>query len=217
MCLPCPVCNQQTFDSCVAMLKRLIQVANDSLICPVCRETFIGLDKFTIHLFSHTDHKSEPDTEELTKISRTKIKCDARSPANRENGGIQCDTCGFYFENSSTLEMHTKLIHNSSKNNDKNGNSKYPCHLCSKSFKMRGSLMVHLRMVHFGIVPPLGKQEKLEAGIDNEEVGESIKDPPAAISESNVKQWSCDICKKSFTTKYFLKKHKRLHTGTVVY
>ncbi|XP_050729827.1 zinc finger protein 628-like isoform X2 [Eriocheir sinensis] len=31
-------------------------------------------------------------------------------------------------------------------------------------------------------------------------------------SDSN-KQWECDVCKKSFTTKYFLKKHKRLHTG----
>ncbi|CAL4122397.1 unnamed protein product [Meganyctiphanes norvegica] len=31
------------------------------------------------------------------------------------------------------------------------------------------------------------------------------------------KQWECDICKKSFTTKYFLKKHKRLHTGETPY
>ncbi|XP_055635844.1 zinc finger protein Xfin [Toxorhynchites rutilus septentrionalis] len=34
--------------------------------------------------------------------------------------------------------------------------------------------------------------------------------------ESN-KQWECDVCLKSFTTKYFLKKHKRLHTGEMPY
>uniref|UniRef100_A0A182M760 C2H2-type domain-containing protein n=1 Tax=Anopheles culicifacies TaxID=139723 RepID=A0A182M760_9DIPT len=29
----------------------------------------------------------------------------------------------------------------------------------------------------------------------------------------NTKQWECEVCRKSFTTKYFLKKHNRLHTG----
>ncbi|KAJ8871079.1 hypothetical protein PR048_027383 [Dryococelus australis] len=31
------------------------------------------------------------------------------------------------------------------------------------------------------------------------------------------KQWECDVCCKLFTTKYFLKKHKRLHTGEMPY
>ncbi|XP_066261642.1 zinc finger protein 664-like isoform X2 [Euwallacea similis] len=31
------------------------------------------------------------------------------------------------------------------------------------------------------------------------------------------KQWTCDVCAKMFTTKYFLKKHKRLHTGEMPY
>ncbi len=33
---------------------------------------------------------------------------------------------------------------------------------------------------------------------------------------NNSKHWECEICHKSFTTKYFLKKHNRLHTGTLV-
>lgn len=31
------------------------------------------------------------------------------------------------------------------------------------------------------------------------------------------KQWGCDVCSKMFTTKYFLKKHKRLHSGEMPY
>ena len=31
------------------------------------------------------------------------------------------------------------------------------------------------------------------------------------------KCWECDVCRKTFTTKYFLRKHKRLHTGDYSY
>ena len=40
--------------------------------------------------------------------------------------------------------------------------------------------------------------------------------PPLNTSSSSQKQWQCDICLKTFTTKYFLKKHNRLHTGLVI-
>lgn len=44
-------------------------------------------------------------------------------------------------------------------------------------------------------------------------------DASAATTEygSSPKNWECDVCAKLFTTKYFLKKHKRLHTGEMPY
>lgn len=86
---------------------------------------------------------------------------------------IRCDICGFVFDDSSILGIHHQLVHcmesgsetpshrMESSNGSKQGRllderRQFPCHLCSKAFKMRGSLMVHLRVAHSsGIAPGL--------------------------------------------------------------
>ncbi|XP_052869213.1 zinc finger protein ZFP2 [Anopheles cruzii] len=45
----------------------------------------------------------------------------------------------------------------------------------------------------------------------------SLPSSPQQLSHDHPKQWECDVCRKSFTTKYFLKKHNRLHTGEMPY
>ena len=96
--------------------------------------------------------------------------------------------------------------------------------------------MVHLRMVH----PENGcsvdsKTDILQKDIvSNDSTSSNFISKPAdakvivKIDEVNNnisnnspntsnKQWECDICRKMFTTKYFLKKHKRLHTGMIIF
>jgi hypothetical protein len=80
-------------------------------------------------------------------------------------GVIRCDICGFAFEDSSILAIHHQLVHSMESRSEtrshrieasdgcKQGHTlgekhQFPCHLCSKAFKMRGSLMVHLRVAH---------------------------------------------------------------------
>jgi hypothetical protein len=87
-------------------------------------------------------------------------------PAGKQDKEIiRCDICGFTFEDSSILAIHHQLVHCmesgsetpshriQSSNGSKQGRPsdercQFPCHLCSKAFKMRGSLMVHLRVAH---------------------------------------------------------------------
>lgn len=142
----------------------------------------------------------------------------------------RCNICGFHFPDHNILLLHKQLVHMI---NEKDLNiipenllKNYSCHLCSKIFKMRGSLMVHMRVAHMGCnLGSLAKDEQIEF-IFNENkyncptCGKKFKKEQHVMQHlktHEAKQWECDICSKMFTTKYFLKKHKRLHSGEMPY
>lgn len=63
----------------------------------------------------------------------------------------RCNICGFHFPDTNILALHKQLVHEQdSSNSPEKVPKNYYCHLCSKVFKMRGSLMVHMRVAHIG-------------------------------------------------------------------
>lgn len=418
--LPCPLCCQPNFPSVDSLRTSLVSVTNRPLNCPICKDVLLGLDKLTIHLFSHSmqtsvqkqpiddDHdqqqqqikqepirqlmqstdqssvlqyhhqldqiapnqqplSNQPVFQASTKIDTLNSPIKTEAPNNNKqqtletplkairlrrrrikpikvetentylNNGLyttandqvpQCHVCGFAFRTHELQQMHMRLVHeifpdtlaaviNEHNDGDStenylgqisgiliNGN-RFQCHLCTKYFKMKGSLRLHLRVVHGVFATTAASQHQLlssscdrsttnialplsgpfEAiGLEysdrntnetNEHlaietaalslststsslsptIGNAItiassttstsfiptndnlsnaktEDTPILLNNNNssnshddsnnsenntstdAKLWDCDICAKSFTTKYFLKKHKRLHTGT---
>ena len=142
----------------------------------------------------------------------------------------RCDICGFHFPDYNILFLHKQLVHMIDEKDlhaiPENFLKNYSCHLCSKVFKMRGSLMVHMRVAHMGYnLGSLAKGGQVEL-ISNENkyncptCGKTFKKEQHVIQHlktHEAKQWECDVCSKMFTTKYFLKKHKRLHSGEMPY
>ncbi|XP_015433369.1 PREDICTED: zinc finger protein 354B-like [Dufourea novaeangliae] len=151
-------------------------------------------------------------------------------PLPTEEKTEHCNICGFHFPDYNILLLHKQLVHTINEKDldiiPENFLKSYSCHLCSKIFKMRGSLMVHMRVAHMGYnLGSLAKGGQVEL-IFNENkyncptCGKIFKKEQHVIQHlktHEAKQWECDVCSKMFTTKYFLKKHKRLHSGEMPY
>lgn len=278
--LPCPVCSHTgIFNTAQALKDRLIYVSTHSISCPVCQEEVLGLDKLTIHLFSHLkvmpakedlevkttslqktkntviEHhkkkKSIPKNKTAVSTGNTQVKfvkiypklpviaintmpiIDIRSNGDgkrivnhnslympsvkAETPSLQstsskCDICGLHFVDLTILRMHKCLIHNIDDNVNQEF-TRYNCHICTKSFKMRGSLMVHLRVAHYGFHCNKNEDQNIKESCKETNEHDAIENKQVEVERNDCKQWQCDVCHKSFTTKYFLKKHKRLHTG----
>ncbi|XP_053690794.1 zinc finger protein ZFP2 [Sabethes cyaneus] len=338
--LSCPLCCQSNFPNIDALRISLLKVTSRPLKCPICAEQLLGLDKLTIHLFGHSilgqeeeripevvEEKKKPTITASLKNVR-KPKKEATTSAGGTNNGnhrekqtvnkVKCDICADEFSDHNFLKMHKSVFHEfpatPSGNEPKD---LFQCSMCPKAFRMKGSLKIHMRVVHLGCQkkysqsstdcatsqlpvttsttttsvyqyqdvmqfdvqsnrqlmsaqnqsqpPPLTPTVSLSAPmgqpqiikiLDPRQLAEFIYvanqqqhqivehatpngSPPSAASpvghfsdvpspslpspqsmgtipETN-KQWECDVCLKSFTTKYFLKKHKRLHTGEMPY
>ncbi|XP_055382823.1 glutamate receptor ionotropic, kainate 2-like [Condylostylus longicornis] len=193
----------------------------------------------------------------------------------------RCDICGITFSSVDVFKKHVQVMHQIPlETNDFNstnpkltttvvnnyGQGLYQCHLCSKSYKIKARLRLHLKVKHCLNINPVNKNNnncnenneniknnatklkicekirilttnlkatntnvvttattaepiKIEAiDINNDEIGnENLQDIQIVKPEPIPKPWKCDICSKFYTTKYFLKKHKRIHTGETPY
>ncbi|KAF5275678.1 hypothetical protein FQA39_LY06790 [Lamprigera yunnana] len=200
--LSCPLCSKPHFEGVSSLRTTLISAATTNIPCPVCNELLLGLDKLTIHLFSHIGDNKVLQTKNMDLTSLPEDMGD-------ENA-LKCDICNFEFSDSTILELHRQLLHQTlfRKHNKYN----YNCHLCQKQFRMRGSLMIHLRVAHFNYLQ--SNCRKVNTDITNDVPQLQNAEKRKGVQDKN---WECDVCSKLFTTKYFLKKHKRLHTGEMPY
>lgn len=363
--LPCPLCCQTNFPSVDSLRISLVSVSSRLLPCPICHEMLMGLDKLTIHLFSHTilsgngvaetppssnlhrppSAHHHPPAQHVDRATIAPSPSPSQPQPPRRIEAPRCQVCGCTFRNHELHQMHMQLIHDitiadalddassdgesgacmmsdaaddagapPTSNNDDASDAfyaplpssssnhhqrqaagggqqqqqqqpciktaattpRFQCHLCPKSFKLKGSLRVHLRVVHMAdgtpflvaggdastssqstavvcTIPIVYEAATTASASDAHHQhlarsivvsmggvgaggcggvgGGALVSTPASSSSGwpevgcamdrngssgvgeSMKLWECDICAKWFTTKYFLKKHKRLHTG----
>lgn len=206
--------------------------------------------------------KKEPKQKQRNKVM--KISTNTITTTSQSDANYKCEICGFVFVDENLLNLHLSLVHNFMPSSEVQStekiesNEKFNCHLCKKSFKMKGALRIHIRVAHLrfhdqnqkqiNIADYLKSQKTItqctlktemlslqeprspndaiyQASITSSPVsylapspqyssgGEQKETKSKSSSEKPAKTFECEECKKKFTTKYFLKKHARLHSG----
>ncbi len=177
---------------------------------------------------------SNPQSPNTDNVDTTK---------EQSSGGpkqVQCQMCGWNFDNESFLQLHIVLMH--SKRNqailqrrvrrvvedykcrDCNNASfkvyeeyvnhlrlvhndhRFVCHICAKIFKLRGSLLVHLRVVH----NPMG-DGGYHCKVCNRKFTNKHRRDVHEMKHTDTRQFECAKCGMSFEEKSEFEVHMETH------
>ncbi|PZC87211.1 hypothetical protein B5X24_HaOG201447 [Helicoverpa armigera] len=224
-CLPCPVCAHiGVFESVQSLRDRLIHVSTNKLLCPVCQEEVFGLDKLTIHLFSHvkllttkSKEKEMPmvineiaNSENQAKPQQKKPKSCVvknKSPSSATNAPVKFVKI---YPKLPVIAVNTVPVVDISRNTEgSEGETPYACTQCNKTFTFQQSYHKHL-LYHNDEKPHTCSY-----------CGRAFKELSTLHNHQRIhtgeKPFSCETCGKCFRQRVSYLVHRRIHTGVMPY
>ncbi|XP_026746411.1 zinc finger protein Xfin isoform X2 [Trichoplusia ni] len=223
--LPCPVCSHNSvFDSVQTLRDRLIHVSTNKILCPVCQEEVFGLDKLTIHLFSHVklltkgveekdrvppskDKANLPNqsTAQLKKPKTSVVK--NKTPSSATNTPVKFVKI---YPKLPVVSVNTIPVIDMSRNKESvQGETPYACTQCNKTFTFQQSYHKHL-LYHNDEKPHTCTY-----------CGRAFKELSTLHNHQRIhtgeKPFSCETCGKCFRQRVSYLVHRRIHTGVMPY
>ncbi|KAH8307758.1 hypothetical protein KR044_012674 [Drosophila immigrans] len=198
MTVLCPLCAVPSFNSIDALQQRLIKAANGPLACPFpnCKELFLGLDKLTIHLFSHTSLMTTSTPETVAKTEPQPTATAAREAASASAPAASVATSLPSSVNAAPKRRGKK---SRAKTVEQAVVAPPPttpparCEICEFNFRNDELRDIHFRLVH--------------------ENGEGSEQAAGAAGQQQQEPYKCHLCSKTFRMKGSLRVHlKVLHT-----
>ncbi|XP_051539050.1 PR domain zinc finger protein 14-like [Myxocyprinus asiaticus] len=128
---------------------------------------------------------------------------DDNEPLQTEDSaeGFKCDRCGKVFAYEYYRDKHLKYTRCVDQ-----GDRKYPCHLCNRSFEKRDRLRIHILHVH-------EKHRPHKCSVCGKSFSQSSSLNKHMRVHSGERPYKCVYCNKAFTASSILRTHIRQHSG----
>ena len=162
--------------------------SESSVHCELCgwnfdNEKFLQLHKVLMHSPHRTRlNDCHPDDSRLRRLKNE----------------FRCRECNLVFSECDEFTHHLKSVHN---------DHRHACNVCAKLFKLRGSLLVHQRVVH----NPIGEDRAFHCRTCNRKFSNKYRRDNHEKRHGDSRHFDCEKCDLSFEEKGEYEVHIETH------
>jgi KRAB domain-containing zinc finger protein len=189
-----------------------LKPADEKFRCEICGFVFVDEHLLNLHLSLVHNFTSPNNDEDNVQSSKTEIK------------KFSCHFCSKVFKMKGALRIHIRVAH--MKFHDQNKKQINIADYLKNQKTSIDQCTIKTEMLSLQDPQPYSPEyyHQKSPSIASSPLSYIVPSPQGSLNgdkerktaDKSAKVFECNECKKSFTTKYFLKKHKRLHTGTLL-